>query len=79
MSWGTLSIADGSYPKKMAAYANMGLIALDDWGLDQLTREQSLDLLELLENRHGLKSTLVAAQVFCALVSASEDISTDAK
>ncbi|MBW1713193.1 MAG: ATP-binding protein, partial [Deltaproteobacteria bacterium] len=37
-------------------------IALDDWGLDRLTREQALDLLELLEDRHGLKSTLVAAQ-----------------
>ncbi len=40
------------------------LIALDDWGLDRLTREQALDLLELLEEDcHGLKSTLVAAQV----------------
>jgi DNA replication protein DnaC len=47
----------------MAAYAKTSLIALDDWGLDRLTREQSLDLLELLEDRHGLKSTLVAAQV----------------
>lgn len=62
---GEISIAkaDGSYPKKMAAYAKARLIALDDWGLDRLTREQSLDLLELLEDRHGLKSTLVAAQV----------------
>ena len=55
--------ADGNYHKKMAAYAKTNLIALDDWGLDRLTREQALDLLELLEDRHGLKSTLVAAQV----------------
>jgi DNA replication protein DnaC len=54
---------DGSYPKIMAAYARADLIALDDWGLDRLTREQALDLLELLEDRHGLKSTLIAAQV----------------
>jgi DNA replication protein DnaC len=59
----TIARADGSYPKKMAAYAKTSLIALDDWGLDRLTREQSLDLLELLEDRHGIKSTLVAAQV----------------
>jgi DNA replication protein DnaC len=59
----TIARADGSYAKKMAAYAKASLIALDDWGLDHLTREQSLDLLELLEDRHGLKSTLVAAQV----------------
>lgn len=58
-----VSRADGSYPKRMAAYAKTNLIALDDWGLDRLTREQALDLLELLEDRHGLKSTLVAAQV----------------
>ena len=49
----TMARADGSYPKKMAAYARTGLIALDDWGLDRLIREQSLDLLELLEDRHG--------------------------
>jgi DNA replication protein DnaC len=59
----TMARADGSYPQKMAAYAKTSLIALDDWGLDRLAREQALDLLELLEDRHGLKSTLVAAQV----------------
>jgi len=59
----TIAKADGSYPKKMAALAKTSLIALDDWGLDRLTREQSLDLLDILEDRHGLKSTLVAAQV----------------
>ena len=58
-----VSRADGTYPKLMAAYAKASLIALDDWGLDRLTREQSLDLLELLEDRHGIRSTLVAAQV----------------
>lgn len=58
-----ISRGDGSYPKVMAAYARADLIALDDWGLDRLTREQALDLLELLEDRHGLKSTMVAAQV----------------
>ena len=46
----------------MAVYAKAELLALDDWGLDRLTREQALDFLELLEDRHGLRSTLVAAQ-----------------
>jgi DNA replication protein DnaC len=59
----TIARADGSYPQKMTAFAKASLIALDDWGLDRLTREQRLDLLELLEDRHGLKSTLVAAQI----------------
>lgn len=55
--------ADGSYAKTMAAYARADVIALDDWGLDKLDRDQRLDLLELLEDRHGRRSTLVAAQV----------------
>lgn len=54
---------DGRYPKIMAAYAKADLLVLDDWGIDRLTKEQRIDLLELIEDRHGLKSTLVAAQV----------------
>lgn len=54
---------DGRYPKLLAALAKTDLIALDDWGLAPLTDEQRRDLLELLEDRHGLRSTLVAAQL----------------
>lgn len=54
---------DGSYPKLMRTYARTDLLSLDDWGLSRLTQEQRLDLLELLEDRYNLKSTLVAAQV----------------
>lgn len=62
---GELSIAkeDGRYLKIMAAYARADLLVLDDWGLNKLNQEQRLDLLELLEQRYGLKSTIVAAQV----------------
>lgn len=54
---------DGSYPKLMRTYARTDLLSLDDWGLSRLTQEQRLDLLELLEDRYNMKSTLVAAQV----------------
>ncbi len=62
---GELAIAkeDGRYLKIMATYARADLLVLDDWGLNKLNLEQRLDLLELLEQRHGLKSTIVAAQV----------------
>ena len=63
ISYIAVARADGSYPKLMAAQVRADLITLDDWELDHLTREQALDLLGLLEDRHGLKSTLVAAQV----------------
>jgi DNA replication protein DnaC len=54
---------DGRYSKILAALARTDLIALDDWGLAPLADEQRRDLLELLEDRHGLRSTLVAAQL----------------
>ena len=36
---------------------------LDDWGLEQLNLVQRNDLLEIMEDRHGLKSTLIAGQL----------------
>jgi len=54
---------DGRYPKLLTALAKIDLIVLDDWGLAPLADEQRRDLLELLEDRHGLRSTLVAAQL----------------
>ncbi len=53
---------DGSYQKMIAA-AKTNLLILDDWGLEKLSREQSLDMLEVLEDRYGRGSTIVTAQV----------------
>jgi DNA replication protein DnaC len=36
---------------------------LDDWGLTPLTDEQRRDLLEILEDRHGRKSTIITSQL----------------
>ena len=36
---------------------------LDDWGLEQLNLIQRNDLLEIMEDRHGLKSTLITGQL----------------
>lgn len=54
---------DGRYSKLLTALAKIDLVVLDDWGLAPLADEQRRDLLELLEDRHGLRSTLVAAQL----------------
>jgi len=54
---------DGRYSKLLPALSKIDLIVLDDWGLAPLADEQRRDLLELLEDRHGLRSTLVAAQL----------------
>jgi len=58
-----LAKADGSYGKLMIAYAKTNLLILDDWGLTPLSDPQRRDLLELLEDRHGLKSTIVTSQL----------------
>ncbi len=59
----TLSHADGSYPKLLDTFARVQLLALDDWLRDPLTRTQSQDLLEILDDRYGRSSTMVATQV----------------
>jgi len=59
----TLSHADGSYPKLLDAFARVHLLILDDWLRDPLTRTQSQDLLEILDDRYGRSSTMVATQM----------------
>jgi DNA replication protein DnaC len=54
---------DGRFSKLLAAYAKTDLLVIDDWGLAAFTDEQRRDLLEIIEDRHGLRSTLVASQL----------------
>lgn len=55
--------ADGSYGKILMQCAKTDLIVLDDWGLAPLSDEARRDLLEMLEDRYGLRSTLVTSQL----------------
>ncbi len=59
----TLSHADGSYPKFLDALARFQLLILDDWLRDPLTRSQSQDLLEILDDRYARSSTMLVTQV----------------
>lgn len=54
---------DGRYLKVMTDLAKTDLLILDDWGLNPLKNEQKRDLLEVLEDRHGRRSTLVTSQL----------------
>ena len=58
-----LAKADGRYPKLMAGYAKADLLLLDDWGLAPLGEGQRRDLLEIVEDRHNLKSTMITSQM----------------
>ena len=55
--------ADGSYPKLLHTLARVDLLILDDWMRDALTAKQTRDLLEILDDRYGRRSTLLAGQV----------------
>jgi len=59
----SLAHADGSYPNLLETFARTQLLVFDDWLRDPLTRSQSQDLLEILDDRYGRSSTLVATQV----------------
>ena len=54
---------DGRYGRLLRSLAKTDLVVLDDWGLAPLTDEHRRDLLELLDDRHGRRATLVASQL----------------
>jgi DNA replication protein DnaC len=53
---------DGRYSKLMNQLAKTHLIIIDDWGLTALSHQEQRDLLEILEDRHGIHSTIIAGQ-----------------
>lgn len=58
-----LSRGDGSFGKKLQQIAKTELLILDDFGLKPLGQAEKHDLLEIIEDRHGLRSTLVTSQL----------------
>lgn len=58
-----LSRADGSYLKLLAQLAKVDLLVLDDWGLAPLEGLSQHDLLEVIDDRTGTRSTLIASQI----------------
>lgn len=55
--------ADGRYPKLLRELAKVDLLILDDWGLMPINDETRRDLLEILDDRHNQRSTLVTSQL----------------
>ena len=58
-----LSKMEGIHRKLIASIAKADLLIVDDFGLQKLEDLQRLDLMEIIEDRHGLKSTLIASQL----------------
>jgi DNA replication protein DnaC len=58
-----LAHGDGSYIKFLKTIAKAALIVLDDWGLTALSTQDRADLLEILDDRVNVGSTLIASQL----------------
>jgi len=55
--------ADGSYGKLMKRLLRTKVLILDDFGLAPLAPTERHDLLEIIEDRHGLSSTIITTQL----------------
>ncbi len=51
------------YSKRLVQLAKTELLILDDFGLKPLAAQERHDLLEIIEDRHSLRSTLVTSQL----------------
>ena len=54
---------EGSYSSLLASLAKIDLLILDDWLRDPISIAETRDLLEILDDRFGRSSTLVASQL----------------
>src|SRR5665213_281927 len=59
----TVAKGDGRYPRLMKFLARTNLLIIDDWGLSTLSESDRTDLLEVLEDRHNIQSTIVTSQL----------------
>jgi DNA replication protein DnaC len=58
-----LARGDGRYARLLKTLGRVDLLILDDWGLVPLAAAERRDLLEILEDRHGRKATIVTSQL----------------
>ena len=58
-----LARADGSYPRLLTRFARVDVLVIDDWGLAPLADAERRALLEIMEDRYGLRSTIWTSQL----------------
>jgi DNA replication protein DnaC len=61
----TLAVAraDGSYVRELTKLAKVHVLIMDDLGLVPIGDDERHDLLEILEDRYGVRSTIVTSQL----------------
>ena len=55
--------ADGTYLKQISKIEKHDLLILDDFGLQLLDNNNRMMLMEIIEDRHGRKSTIISSQL----------------
>jgi DNA replication protein DnaC len=55
--------ADGTYTRLLGRLARIDVLVLDDWGLAPLREQERRDLLEIFDDRHGARSTILTSQL----------------
>ncbi len=58
-----LARGDGRHPRILRNLGRADLLILDDWGLEPLDAAARHDLLEILEERYGRRSTVITSQL----------------
>ena len=58
-----LARADGTYVRLLAKLARLDVLVIDDWGLAPVQDPERRDLLEILEDRYGTRSTIITSQL----------------
>ena len=54
---------DGIYARELTKIQKQDLLIIDDFAIEYLDKHESLNLFEIIENRHGLQSTLMTAKL----------------
>lgn len=58
-----LAHADGTYTRLLGRLAKVDVLVLDDWGIAPLRDQERRDMLEIVEDRHGARATIITSQL----------------
>ena len=58
-----LAHADGTYSRLLGRLAKIDVLLLDDWGVAPLRDQERRDMLEIFDDRHGVRSAILTSQL----------------
>lgn len=58
-----LARADGTFPRVLARFARLDVLVIDDFAIAPISDTERRDLLEVLEDRHGTRATIMTSQL----------------